>query len=101
MPPTSVQVPSEEPRPSNKIKDLEPEDLAQLYAKYTLLTQSLAYAMRRLDPQEMDAARIRVTAEPPTPRDLDILNPAIPEEDQLELEENAELCEIEPKSFDE
>ena len=78
--------------------ELEPEELAELYVTYTMLALLQARALRDESDEDIDAMYEpweRVAADFPSS------NPTTPEAIQSELDENATLCNLEPKSFDE
>jgi hypothetical protein len=83
------------PFSENQVTELEPEELARLYVKYTMLALLQGDAMR------FERNSVREMYEPVTTEFQDIINPTTPEWIQSELDENSTRCKMEPKSFGE
>ena len=82
-------------------KERELEEYAQAYFKYTKLFQDEADAMRH-NPQEMNAAHARITAECiALKKRTPVTAIKTSEEAQEMMAEYARRCEDEPRTFDE
>ena len=98
MPCTRLQTKSDSEAKEAKIKELE--EYAQAYFKYTKLFQDQADAMRH-DPQEMNAAHARITAESLAVQSSAPFTPVTVEYAQKMMAEYARRCEDKPQTFDE
>ena len=98
MPRTRLQTKSDSEAKEAKKNELE--EYAQAHFKYTKLFQDQADAMRH-DPEEMNAAHARITAESLAVQSRTPFTPMTVEYAQKMMVEYARRCEDKPQTFDE
>jgi hypothetical protein len=85
----------------NRVTELDPKELAQLYVKYSMLyilqLHGLRYERDRVKDRYEPWGRVATEF----PEDCDNINPTTPEEIQSELHDYSTRCKLEPKSLDE